>query len=292
MIMKKTTSILLILISLIFAAGCKTKAVESQDITLIYIDEKTINHFGTYPWTRDKYALFIDAIYKKYNPKVVYFDIIIDLPSKETPQLDKKLFKSVKGKNNLVFCTALSDKEINNRHYKAFHIPKKQVVHTPVFSSNGGLFPLKEIVDNGGIVSISSLPPGVKGQYNNFPAVYDIKGHMYVSTPIMLYSLYKNISVKNLKFSLNQMYANSQKMPLNETGFIKINFNYSFKKFSYVSVIKGDVDSSLINNKIIIVGKNAIGLSVKFPTKVSLQFNGSELVACATQTLLYALKKK
>lgn len=264
----------------------------SNEIVLIYIDDKSIHGYGTFPWTRNRYAEFINALYDHYSPKVLYFDILIDLPSKENPSHDLKLFNAAKGKNNIIFCAAVSNdtnsilKYIDNEnHYIKQTLPKKNVSKSLIFRGIGGDFPLLGLISNGAHIGISTVIPDKNNQFNNFPILFEVNGKFYFSSVGKVLMLYNNINLNEIKFIDNKLVIGEKNLKLHNFATIKINFNYSFNEFSFIDAANKKIEKGQLNNKIILVGNQATGAGDYLPVEISNRFQATKLVACAVQTL-------
>jgi len=280
---------------LLIEAGAKQKELQkniSEDITIIYVDDQSIQHYGSLPWTRDKYAKFINAIYEKYSPKAVFIDIIFDLPSKETPELDKVLFESIKGKKNLVFCSTISDNEVKEEYYIKQAFPKSNVKNSTIFRSKGGYLPLPEIINSGGEVGIAAVGSDKNGLYKYFLTLIQIENSYFLSTSVKLLMLYKDIPQESIQFLNNELIIGYKKLLLDTWGRYEVNFYFGFKKFSYLDIINREVDSKYIDKKIILLGANATGINAYYPTSENLRFEGTEYLACSIQTLLEWYKNR
>lgn len=73
---------------------------------------------------------------------------------------------------------------------------------------------------------------------------------------------------------------------MNAKGLYEINFQFEFNEFSYLEVIEGKVDSTYIDDKIVLLGKNATETGDYLPTPISNRYQGTKLLASAIQTLI------
>jgi len=279
-------TICLILISTSIAIA---ETQKSSEITLIYIDDDTLDAYGSYPFTRDKYGIFINKIFGKYLPKLLYFDIIIDLPSKETPELDEELFKSIKDKSNIVFCSTVADKKVDSSLYKGHVQSSLLQKYQKLTKGKGAFMPQKGIIDNGGKYSISSLAIDNEKMFNKFPTIYKINTNYYLSTPIYLALMNFSVNPDSI-IQGDLMSIRGNIIETNKHGQFDINFEYSFNTFSFIDVIQQNIDKKYINDKIVFIGINATGTGDYLPTKKSLRTHGLELCACATQTIIDKIK--
>lgn len=247
--MKIFISILVFLISI--------NANNSNRISIIYINDNTLKKYGSYPLSRDFYAKFINSIYKNYTPKVVSMNIIFDLYDEVNPQLDQKLFDSVKGKYNLVFLGSISKKKLNHEKYYPWSINSNEI-RTKLKMRKGAFFPLPKLLYNGASLGIGSFFYNGKEGDSFFPLIYNIEGIYYPSLALSIIQLYdqrhKILYDDRLERKYDTLY-NIQK------GNYYPKLTYTFDIFSYDDILEYKVDKKYIDNRIILFGTNIIGIS-------------------------------
>ena len=118
------------------------------------------------------------------------------------------------------------------------------------------------------------------------PTLFNISGSYFLSAPLVISTLYRDVSRDNIKFINNSLIMGERKIPLNARGLHEINFQFEFKEFSYLEVIEGKVDRKVIDNRIILLGFNATGTGDYLPTPASKRYHGTKLLASAVQTLM------
>lgn len=255
----------------------------SEDIVLVYITDDTIDRYGSFPFTRDRYGLFISSLYESYKPKSAYIDVIISEPSKETPQLDQVLIDAVKDKPNLFLCAAISKRKVDHQAYRSSAFSRLRVANS--VKSKGGLFPIKPLVSNGAQLSVSSIYPAKDGYYDAMPTVFSIGKHQYLSTPLALAESYMGFEIlesnKNGPITLN-----GKSLVTDSKGGFKVSFSHKFGQFAMHDIIDKRISPKLVNGKIVMLGILYTGGVDYLPTRKQLRMAGTEFTAHATQTLI------
>jgi len=275
-------------------SGCGTKSTHgprmplSDDITLVYITDQTVKQIGSFPLTRDRYAAFIDAVYGGYAPKCVYIDLLITTPSRETPEGDRDLAESVKGKRNLAFCSAVGKSPVNHSRYSGSSVTISG--EPAAVKSQGGHFPLPELASNGALAVISSIFPNHKGLMDSFPTVLDIAGHLYLSTPLLLSVLHLDIPRSSLSGSARALTVQGRSITVDGKGQFAVDFGHSFGTCTYDDVLSKRAPGDLIDGKIVMLGVVYTGAGDFLATPAGPRVQGTEYAAHATQTLVDLLR--
>lgn len=271
--------------------GCKppdNRTNISEDIILIYITDDTIEQFGSYPFTRDKYGLFVTSLYKYYRPKSVYIDLLISEPSKETPQLDQVLIDAVKGKSDLFFCAALSERKVDHQIYIGSEHSYLKAANS--ITGKGGFFPIEPLISNGARLSLSSLFLSKQDYFETMPTVVSIDNHQYLSTPLSLVLSYLDRPFIILN-DRGQMALEGKSLAADSKGQFKIAFERSFPQFSMHDIIDNKIPPNSVNDKIIMLGALYTGGTDYLATREKTRMPGTELVAHATQTLIDLVRR-
>ncbi|MFB9329072.1 CHASE2 domain-containing protein [Paenibacillus aurantiacus] len=73
-----------------------------EDIVVVAIDEESIQTLGQFPWSRDVYISFLEALEEEQNrPKAIAFDILFTDPG-EDPQIDADLAATLAKYDNVI----------------------------------------------------------------------------------------------------------------------------------------------------------------------------------------------
>ncbi|MGB9857670.1 MAG: protein kinase domain-containing protein [Dictyoglomaceae bacterium] len=194
-----------------------------EDIIIIGIDDNSIEEFGNWPWLRLIHAKLLDIL-KAQKPKLIIFDIIFDIESKA----DLFLAQKIKELNNVILANYLSSSTD----------PKFKVI----------LFQLRESVP---ILKESAIYNGLSNLILDKDKVVrkgklcfeDLNGNKYYSLALYAYSYLKKISVQSaIKDFPLTFYINYLGGPSN------------IRTISYSSILKKEVDLSILKGKIVFVG--------------------------------------
>lgn len=194
-----------------------------EDIIIIGIDDESLLEIGNWPWSRSIHGKLLDVI-KEQTPKLIIFDIIFDIETKE----DKILAKKIKDLNNVVLSSYLSSSAD----------PKLNVI----------LFQLRESVP---ILKNSATYNGVSNLILDKDKVVrkgklyfeDFNKNQYCSLALYAYSHIKKIPVQSLlKTFPSEFYINFSGGPFN------------IKVIPYHSIIRKEIDISILKNKIVFIG--------------------------------------
>ncbi len=194
-----------------------------KDIVIIGIDDDSLSEIGNWPWARSIHGKLLDII-REQKPKLIIFDIVFDIRSKE----DQILAKKIKDLNNVILASYLSSSSD----------PKLNIV----------LFNLRESVP---ILKNSALYNGISNLILDKDKVVrrgklyfeDLNKNKYYSLALYAYSYIKNISIPSLlKIFPSEFYIN----------FSGGSFNINI--LSYYGVINKEIDISMLKNKIVFIG--------------------------------------
>jgi adenylate cyclase len=289
----------------------------SDEVVIIDIDEKSIKELGQWPWSRDIVAELINKI-NKNKASVTGLDIFfpekdrtspgnilnkfnINFPQSKLPDYDKMLGDAVASSNSVMgymfdfkhsgkknccpFTSAsvkitedkikFSDIYLNEAENTILNIPETAASATEGFLN---FFP-----ESSGV--IKKVPLLIK--YGNIP---------YPSLALELYRLHTNTQWIKIvpssqkaggKNTVLGLYAGSKFIPTDIDAQMFINFRGKQRSYKYVSASdilnnkKADLD-----NKIVIIGTSASGLSDLKATPFSPSFPGVEIHATIIDNIL------
>jgi hypothetical protein len=283
--MKKLLIIALLLLLVIFINGINRGF--SDDITIIAIDKETVEQIGPYPFSRDKYADFIDLIYSEYSPKCVYFNLLIYQYQKGSMESDTLLFNAINGKQNIFFSAKVSDTKVDPSYYKKSQFNEFDFKRTWVVK--GAIFPLKDLAQNGAFASISDVGLNNNAIVVSMPTVVQIDNNKYLSTPLFLTITYLDIAPQEL-FSGRRIEYHNKKIKTDRNGWFEIEFNHEFAKYSYNDIMNKKVKKEFIDQRIIMFGIDYPELENYLLVNDNKAIAGVEVIANATQTMIDQLR--
>ena len=257
-----------------------------DNITIIDIDEKSLDTIGQFPWRRDVYATIFKNL-KASGAKVIAVDIFFSENDKQNPtHLLRKLQKE---NNNFPTLQVIDTQQIFIDSLKTSNVvlPVLGQIKEPVninsskpkirIIEKGGqaknylyqfpyiLTSLKEINEVAAGIGSISLLPSLDGVIRSIPLLVNIGGQIWPSLSLESLRLFNN--EKNLLIEIDGKGIHTIKtretfFSTDENGLLNIKFK-KFNKDNYISaidIINGIYDEKKINNKIILLGASAQGI--------------------------------
>ena len=257
-----------------------------DNITIIDIDEKSIDTIGQFPWRRDVYATIFKNL-KASGAKVIAVDIFFSENDKQNPtHLLRRLQKE---NNNFPTLQVIDTQQIFIDSLKTSNVvlPVLGQIKEPVninsskpkirIIEKGGqaknylyqfpyiLTSLKEINEVAAGIGSISLLPSLDGVIRSIPLLVNIGGQIWPSLSLESLRLFNN--EKNLLIEIDGKGIHTIKtretfFSTDENGLLNIKFK-KFNKDNYISaidIINGIYDEKKINNKIILLGASAQGI--------------------------------
>lgn len=283
-----------------------------ENVSLIVIDNKSLENYR-WPWARSLYGEIVEYLNKYTNAKVIVFDSVLTSLDKDRPaKSDNYFFDTVKKSPNFIagyvaLTSQYEDEEFGNRYNSEFH--KK--FYTEIFD--------KRTSDNDKYSyynSLTVMPADYFNSLKNLGSVNlnldSVDGVLRSSNDLISYNdnFYPSIALKTYlmtnktnKITLTNKYLivdkTGLKIPIfKERGDIKHNIkfyslisdtDYSHKKYSAIDIInsyrqlnrgkKPLINPSEFNNKIVLIGANALGVEDNLVTSVSLSHPGVDIQA-------------
>ena len=237
----------------------------NKDIVFVAVDERSVNHYGRWPWQRDKIAQGISQL---SHADVVLMDMIFS--EYTTSQEDAALADSIAGLQNSVcgfFLRHDSTQEIEAEALdilvdSSLDLLQSQVVEygAPRFvaaaHSEMNIIPLLEACT-------------LSGSFSTLAA----SDHLFRSYPIAFYYenlLYPSLGIQGLRLKFNQdiqredakhVKIGEYKINLDSKGFVRLNY-YDFQDYNIVSfldVATQKIKPEYFKDKIVILGVTDVG---------------------------------
>jgi adenylate cyclase len=273
---------------------------KSSKVVIVDIDEKSLQKYGQWPWSRDVLA---ELFYKLRDAGagVVGLDIVFAEADRTSPsRFDKRLENY-----DETLAAALMQTPVIGGYVFTFEKTEEQ--NTPmipaVFLERG--MQKNTILEPKGIVlNIELLQDSMysSGFFNNTPD----EGGMIRSVPLLM--KYDGILYPSLVLEMLRIYSGVNRVevygdsagarslqfgeydiPLDKVGRLNVNFRGPSKHFTYISaadILSGDFNVSTIAEKFVLVGTSAVGLydlrSIPFDSAIA----GVEVHANALDNIL------
>ncbi|MBU0925933.1 adenylate/guanylate cyclase domain-containing protein [bacterium] len=284
---------------------------KSDSVAIVDIDEKSLQTFGQWPWSRD---ILSKILYNLTSAEVavIGFDIVFAEEDRTSPH---KIFKKfdIKQKNipnfDLDFSQAIANTptilgyqfELTNKKYINKNAPSIQTIFIEKNKKQGENY---LITAQGTILNIPILQDSSysSGFFNNIP---DDTGIIRSIPLIISYEdeIYPSLSLETLRIGLgiNKIYINYDEngiknlqvgdfmIPTDRYGRLLINFRGKEKTFKYISALdiyNNSFNKEDITNKIILIGTSAAALMDLRATPFESIFPGVEIHANAIDNII------
>ena len=291
----------------------------SDDISLVVIDNNSLTA-QRWPWARSLYGEIFDYFSKHTKAKVVVFDCIIRALDKEnSPSSDQYFFNSVKNSQNFIGAymavpTQFSDAEkgriYNEKFLKKFsiNVTDQRKRNTSRFSQYNSISilpdPYFNVLSNAGATNLNLDPIDSVLRFSNDLIGYN--GSFYPSISLMAYLKANNTDQVTLTDKNIIIDKTGLKIPITQTGgnikhrikFYKFkkNSEYSHTKYSAIDIINSErqikqgqkptINPSVFDNKIVLIGANALSLQDAHNTSISANHPGVDIQASILNNFL------
>ncbi len=291
----------------------------SNDISLIVIDNKSLDSYR-WPWARSLYGEIFEYLNKYTNAKVVIFDSVLSNLDKERPaESDNYFFETVKKSDNFIGGymaqnSEYEDNTIGSQYNKDFNrkfsisITDKRTKNNARYSNYNSLtmFPKAYFDAQQYAGSVNLGTNAIDGVLRESTDLIGYNDNYYPSLALMAYLLSNNTD----KITLTNKYIIVDKTGLKIPAFQKRgdikhnikfyklheNSDYSHKNYSAIDIINSNrllnsgqkpiINPSEFNNKIVLVGANALGVEDALETSISLKHPGVDIQATILNNFL------
>jgi len=245
----------------------------NPNIIIIEIDDKSLEEFGRWPWTRGYHAALLEIL-SQNRPKVIAFDIIFSEPQYEHPEEDELLAYTSKKVGNVFFASY-------------FNLQQTKPLDNKLLKASAVTLPLPQLLENSKGYGFVNSPPEADGKVRKIPLFIEYKDETYPSLDLLVVAQYLNTDIANLN------------IPQNKNGMMWINYVGDFKKFNRISFVdvalsfdqtkKGQaprIDLAQFKDKIVLVGLTAVGSEDLWPCSFSPLYPGVGIRANVINTIL------
>jgi len=253
--------------------------LESDNIIIVEIDEKSLEHNGQWPWSRD---VISQGIKKAFDNEANVVVLPILFSEKDRMDKDNDLIEALKQYPVITSQSAA---------IKGKGVPVPRGVATIGTGINDWLFnypnaigPIKEIGELSAGVGMLLTAPEIDGVVRRLPLIVLINNEIYPTVPLEALRVISNQQSYQAKVSLGGIEAirvpGYDKIKTDSNARIWVNFKYTFKTISF-----SDADWSQLKGKIVFITPTAEGLSNMVTTPINITY-GHELIAQALQMLI------
>lgn len=298
------------------------KEVIPNDIVIVDIDEKSLQHEGRWPWSRNKVAELIKKL-QKNNTAVIAIDVLF--PEQEpnianvflnyaqknqnfSPQLKDQLTSYTQiFDNDKIFAEALSASDIvlgvffnNALHGSAGKHGK------PILKSPDKLFVLKEsnfigntpiLADAVKYTGFTTTTKDQDGLIRRSPMLIEYNNFLYPSLSleaVRAYLLVDKITLDTYDLGKRKIFLGIQLgdtyIPTDASGNILVNYvsvNFSFPHISATDILNDVALKHSLEGKIAIIGSSAVGIGDLHSTPFrAINYPGAEIHATIMASIL------
>ncbi len=290
----------------------KNTEVFKNHVTIVDIDNKSIEEIGQWPWSRNIMSRLINNL-NEMSPAVIGLGIIFSEDDRTSPSnynsnnlveaenYDETFGNSIENSNTpVILGYNFLDTQTEKENYIVPYVPaifKNKVTNDLIgfFEPSSALLNIPMIQDASYSSGFLNSIRDENGRVISLPMVMNYKGHLLPSFPLELvrtiYSTRK-IYVQNSKELQNFINIEDVNIPVNETASMLVNYTNAesaIKHIPAVNILNKNFSKFSLNDiasKIIIIGSNASGLSPKTPTPFDTQISTIDLQALVIENIL------
>jgi adenylate cyclase len=253
--------------------------IESENIIVVEIDEKSLEEKGQWPWPRNELA---DGIKKAFENEAATVVLPIIFAEKDRMGGDAA-FVEILGKAPVITSQSAA--------VKGKGVPVPRGMATIGGSVDGWLYdypnaigPMKEIGESSAGVGMLLTAPELDGVVRRLPLVVQVKKETYPTLPLEVLRVFGNEPSYQAKINGAGVQAirvkGSNPINTDANGRVWINFKYKFDNISYT-----DADWSKVKGKIVVLALTAEGLVNTVATPVGIS-HGYEVSMQTLQMLI------
>lgn len=249
------------------------------DIVIIDINEKSLaalaGDYGRWPWPREVFAEFVEAV-EKQHPKAVVFDILFSDADLYNPDSDAYFNETIAATNNTFFpMLRLDAKQDNLSQIKPSMIPGiSALADAKPDATIAVVLPHFDAALKAGRLGTHNIYPDPDGISREYRLYHDEYGWQLPSLPLAV--------ARTLGYTT----AQDKNMLLNWRGKPFTYQNLSFSEiFRDITAKSGKYPPDAFKDKIIIIGSTASSLADLSATPMDNVYPGVEIVATAIDNL-------
>ncbi|TYP79654.1 CHASE2 domain-containing protein [Paenibacillus methanolicus] len=217
-----------------------------EDIVVVAIDEESIQTLGQFPWSRDVYISFLQALEQEQNrPKAIAFDILFTDPG-EDPQIDADLAAELRKHDNVILPSYINTENAFTRTTianKSAPLQAQEIVKPiPEFSEAVHPAHINRLLDDDGVIRRTWLQ--IETPEGKIPSLAFQAAKMY-GADVDHFLGYSDPGPNPLSEVTIQYVSDAN-------GFMTIPFSY---------ILTGDVPLENFKDRIVLVGYTSAGVT-------------------------------
>ncbi len=264
----------------------------SSEIVILAIDDRCLEKLGRWPWERKLLARLINKV-SSLNPAVIGIDIVFSEPEKSDPFFAESISQAG---NVILPVVMVYDKEdpeadkilIESALFIAEEDPSYSFLEVPSFK--GALFPVLSLKEASAGLAHLNIFPDPDGVVRKEYLYLNYHGYLIPSFSLKIVSYYLGIPRQNLVVIPQKgILMGKRFIPTQKDGSILVHYYGSFQSFKHISVLdllEDNVEKSLFENKIVLIGATAVGTYDLKVTPLSPALPGIEKHASVVASLI------
>jgi len=230
--------------------------VQSDNVVIVSIDEKSIKQKGQWPWARKDIAETMGTLFKR-GAGIVVFPVLMS--EKDRMGTDEILSEFLKKQKGVVISQTPTTQKGNEYAYsRGFSaIGNDPLPYIPRWNNIIG--PLPAFGNNVSGVGMAATTPEIDGVVRRLPMLVAINSDIYPSIPLETIRVAvgsPSFQIKSTEAGVEAVRVRGFKpMTTDSNGRIWLNWNYKFRKISYT-----DIDKVNLKGKIVILGLEVEGV--------------------------------
>ena len=255
--------------------------VTTNSVVIVEITEQDLKKYGQWPWPRNLIANLHNRIYQ-YGAKVIQYNIIF--AERDRSGKDENFAQKLAG-TNTVMMYSIKDSATDGQVAKV-PVVKQGEPDKFLYSFKGVVTNIPELLQFANGAGVNIMIPNIDGTIRQIPLFVNTDiGTIpnQILDTIRVYNQntkYKIVADKNGIKEI--LISKNKKIKTNANAMFNINFadTNTIKKYSVTDIIKNKID---LQNKIVVVGLNAAGLSYLKDTPLGLMTD-TQISAQAMET--------
>jgi adenylate cyclase len=276
----------------------------TQQVVIVDIDEKSLQKYGQWPWSRNIVASLIEQL-RDDGAGIIGMDMVFAEADKSATFFKKEANESCPDSYDKLLAKSIQTSPVIGGYFFSFDFKTKKAASIPAVFIEKGLSDKHYIPEPiGARLNIDCIQesfyssgffntlPDHGGMIRRIPMLMRYHDMLYPSLTLEMIRIYKNVQrviVQNSKTGVDAIVLEDLVIPTDRYARANINFRGASKSFLYISasdIIEKKVDNSLVRGKFVLIGTSAVGLSDLKPTPFDSVMPGVEIHANMIDTIL------
>ncbi len=256
------------------------------EIVLVYVDKKSEDALGKFPWGRDLHAKLIKKI-EESQPLALAMKFIYLKKDSLYPKKDKALIGAIKDHKNLFLECGAFD-EGSRIDYSSLIRLKEEEKMEDIRRYRYAELPFEELREISAGIGFVNAFTNKKMEFLGYQLVVGLEDGIYPSLPLLIFTSILGVNPSEIKVKKEKVMIGKISISLNPDGSFPILLSKPkdiYKIYSFVDVLNNKISTNELKGKIVIVGYGGENFPVRFKTQFGEKI-GTEIIADALNTLL------